>query len=1282
MKLARTLVVFSYGLFSISAQALIFREFLGVFEGNDIGVGAFFGSWLLWVAAGAALAGRWGRLSATLQKRVELVFLAYLPAFVVQLVLILYTRQLLGVEPYALFPMKLLLAGSLLVNAPISLVTGVFFPVACRWVCQDDQLPVSRVYLTEAAGGFVGGLGATVLLAWQISSARIFFILSVIVGTSVFLVQLARTGKWRGIVLPAGILVCLLAGADEVLLSKIRLAKWSRLLPAEGLTGSFQTGQAEYLYGTYRGQWVVMSQGSVCEAVPEKESAGRIAAIGLCQNPAAGTVMVIGGGLGVCEALLKLGQMRQVLWAHYDGQYVGRLLQAVPDELKIKDERFRPFAGEVRLLAGQATSKFDIVIVNLPDATSSVLNRYFTLEFYRQIRSLLRPGGVLQVRVSGGENIMGTELVSLGASTKATLQEVFGRTVIVPGEDTWFLAGDSADLAEQPGELVDRFAGIPGARQVFPPEGLLSVYRPERASAALDSYRSADLPRRLLINRDARPLANLYSLLLAAKQSGAPVARFVKRLAGAGVWVFSVPLLVFAVLRPVYVLTTRRLARASGFDSSFLVFSAGFAGIGVAIVLMYMYQMRFGSLYLHIGVISSLFMVGLTVGAALIRSLLRRWQLRPGRLVFLVVPAHILVLVGVCCWPSLWWQHLTFAVAFGLTGVCTGLYFPLAARWLAKLDIETGAAASKLEMSDHLGAAVGAFVTGLVILPVLGTDVTLAVLVLLLCANLPAAVVAVWAVHKIVVPQTLVLRLRRAGFLLFGAGVCLVVCSNILAAGGGRQSSLPGFAVEALAGGLRAEAVSARLADTEKDILYYRLYDDAGHLAGYVFSSEQLAPEVRGFGGRMNLAIRTDLAGRLVSFHILACNETPAYLELLGEWRQLLKGHNLFEAGALNDVDAVTGATVSSEAILAALGGSGQRFAGGVLRQGGAGTVQAGRLAGRWRLDMQGIYLLSAFVLVFVVSFFGSFAMRLVVLVFAVAVGGVVLNSQYSSEQIAGLLSGQLPAAGLTGAFLLVVAVPVLVMLFGNYYCGYVCPFGAAQELVGCVVPGRLNPEPGNERMRVARFVKYVVLLVIIGAYFVSRNRATLQADPLIEIFSGRAAKTSVVVTTLVLAGAVFYPRFWCRYLCPAGAFLSLAGGLGVLKRLLPPKRFGSCEFGVSTKAELDCLFCDRCRYVTRKGRQLPSEQAVKPFLERLLARYVLVPVMVVAVVLSAGSVKKLQLAAGTAVAGGSAVGYPGGQSRDVDLARIRTMVEQKRLSDREAQFYRKLEQNDLPADR
>ncbi|HOT51636.1 MAG TPA: hypothetical protein PLI07_11685, partial [Candidatus Hydrogenedentes bacterium] len=39
-------LIASLGLFAMAAQTLLFRDFFTVFEGNELGVGAFFGAWL------------------------------------------------------------------------------------------------------------------------------------------------------------------------------------------------------------------------------------------------------------------------------------------------------------------------------------------------------------------------------------------------------------------------------------------------------------------------------------------------------------------------------------------------------------------------------------------------------------------------------------------------------------------------------------------------------------------------------------------------------------------------------------------------------------------------------------------------------------------------------------------------------------------------------------------------------------------------------------------------------------------------------------------------------------------------------------------------------------------------------------------------------------------------------------------------------------------------------------------------------------------------------------
>ena len=195
MRFGRGLLIFSYGLFTIAAQALLFREFITTFEGSDISVGIFFGSWFLWVGLGALLVYRAGTFAKKLLTNIEFLFLCYLPAFIAGLILIIQARELAGIAPYALMPIKVIVLLSIVVNAPVSIITGMLFPIACRWVQKEDELAVSRVYIIEAAGSFLGGLGTTLLLGVSVSSARIFFILAFVVSFSFFCVRLARLKK-------------------------------------------------------------------------------------------------------------------------------------------------------------------------------------------------------------------------------------------------------------------------------------------------------------------------------------------------------------------------------------------------------------------------------------------------------------------------------------------------------------------------------------------------------------------------------------------------------------------------------------------------------------------------------------------------------------------------------------------------------------------------------------------------------------------------------------------------------------------------------------------------------------------------------------------------------------------------------------------------------------------------------------------------------------------------------------------------------------------------------
>jgi polyferredoxin len=192
---------------------------------------------------------------------------------------------------------------------------------------------------------------------------------------------------------------------------------------------------------------------------------------------------------------------------------------------------------------------------------------------------------------------------------------------------------------------------------------------------------------------------------------------------------------------------------------------------------------------------------------------------------------------------------------------------------------------------------------------------------------------------------------------------------------------------------------------------------------------------------------------------------------------------------------------------------------------------------------------------------------------------GVLFNLQYSTQHVMALLSLRSPGNWLSGSFVLVFLVPLLVLLFGNVYCGYLCPFGALQELVGDLRPRRWATDPGKQVWRYGRSAKYGLLLLVVVLFALTRDFVVLSADPLITIFSVLRDWWALTLAALVVLLSLVFRRYWCRNLCPAGAFLALLCGVRLLKRFTPPTGPSRCDLGVRAASELDCMCCDRCRH-------------------------------------------------------------------------------------------------------
>jgi len=1284
---ARSVFVLALGFFAVTAQTVLFRDFLTALAGSELAVGAFFASWLAWIGVGA-MCGRLLVARVDLgSRRLAFIALLYVPVLLLQHELLLRAPDICGVAPYEAFPLDTLLVFALCANAPLSALTGILFVTASSTAVEDAPLAPARVYALEAAGAAAGGLAVTVLLglgAHWLAIAAIASLLLILASARVVSASPASSGtralsaRTHAALLGLGLAVFLAhAGASSGLSDSTVRATWSRMLPAERYAGSFTTPQALYSFGEVEGQFVVTAWGATTEALPDTLGASEKIGILLSQCPQARRVLVVGPGtLSTCLRLLELPRIAHVTWLPPDPQYPDALAAVLPEHYRPGLSRIDAPGLEVREYLSRRERAFDLVVLDVPDATSLLANRFSTVGFFKLVKGVLAPDGVVGLRVTGGENFIGEETAVLGASALATIRPLFAGVVIKPGDDTWLIASDREGISEAPAVLRDQFASIPNAARVFPPTALYSLYPRDRIELQRSAYDDARRRRgdAFLRNTRDRPRSLLFGLLLALRKAGVVGLIGLVPIATASLfWLIRAAIALYVALRFVYRLTSRWSEGAaddapSRFDATVLVATMGAASMAGSILLMFVYQSRFGSLYLFVGLLTSLFMVGTWAGGRVISTGMKRRPKASRRLILAVVAAHGALLLSLWLgtdavpWPA-------YVFAFFACGFVGGAYFALADFALERDGLDVARAAARLELADHAGAACGALLAGVVLLPVLGTSATLAGIALVVLANALLCTVPLGRGTGAAHPTQ-----RRIAYVAFGVATFLVCSRHIVrAASDDRDAGRLDLIVRELVG--------------DEPFVFRTVRGTAGRYAivgadpsaptGYVFAASSVGVRASGYGGPVDPLVYVAADGVLRAFRLMDSHETPTYVELLDRWRQGLRGRNIFEADALDDVDAVAGATITSAAVRDALCSSGVAFASTVLgRQ--VGTRSPSRHAGR-KLDSSVLVLLALAAIAIALRFRPGVWRRRIALAVSLLAAGLLLNMQYSLLHVLLLLDTGLPPPRLSGTTFLLLGVPVLVALVGNVYCGWMCPFGALQELVGDLRP-RSWGDLDKKTWRYLRVVKYALLFVIVCALALRGPSGLVSGDPLVEAFAFTSSSTIMAVAALV--GLAFvYRRFWCRALCPAGAFLSLLNGLRALRRLLPETRPGYCDLGVARPDEFDCIFCDRCR----SGPQEAAPPLRHPRLR--VAPFIAVVLALVLIYLATSHDRAPRPSASFPSVTSPAPATPPKTKppaprrklRAVDMSRVREMIRAGRLSGREAEYYHHLDPEPEP---
>jgi spermidine synthase len=772
--------VFVLGAYALCAQAMLLREAQVLLFGSELSWGLILGFWLAGVAAGAQTAGRALRKSARPWLAFSVVCLAMPAVLMLEIVLLRTARSLAGATAGEYVGPGAMVWITLAAAFPVALCVGLTFPAAGAMLARADARPhekaraVGWAYLVESAGGLVGGALYSFVLADRGQAIGVAMwggaVLALAVGS---LIHCYARLRWVALVETLlVILPAILASGGLARQCDEATVRWRWQTFASGLefVGSEDSRYENLALGRLGGQFSLYTSGLVAATWPNHADAAIDAHLAACQSPSPKRILVLGGGADGPLAELARYRPERLDYVTLDPKLVAmirpyldeadrRALDGLAGRIHFTD--IRRFVN--RAAAG-ADEKYDLVLLAAPDPASTLEARLYTEEFFGQVASIMADDGVLAFALHGAVGTWSPQAAEYVGSIVLPLGRVFPDVLLTFGYPTWCFAARRAGVLTDSGEELARRYRAAGVESPF--------FDPlwfQRASDLLDPEKRATVRRAIethspaFLNTDGRPAAAMYHMRfwLQASEAGHPGAEAPARqrpdVLGALMRLRFDWVMLAAAAGALLVAAAGAVRGRAAFRRAALYWSVGttgFATMALEIVLLYTFQTLYGYVYSMVGLVVGVFMFGLVLGSLAMNRRLRRGEadgLRraseqqgvgmpdgvrlpapslPGMrtivgldLAMVLFACGLVIVLAILRESAADWavQAATFALV-AAAGVLGGLVFPLAASVALETAASTSRAAGVVDAADNAGACVGALVTGVLLVPVLGVS--------------------------------------------------------------------------------------------------------------------------------------------------------------------------------------------------------------------------------------------------------------------------------------------------------------------------------------------------------------------------------------------------------------------------------------------------------------------------------------------------------------------------------------------------------------------------------
>lgn len=173
---------------------------------------------------------------------------------------------------------------------------------------------------------------------------------------------------------------------------------------------------------------------------------------------------------------------------------------------------------------------------------------------------------------------------------------------------------------------------------------------------------------------------------------------------------------------------------------------------------------------------------------------------------------------------------------------------------------------------------------------------------------------------------------------------------------------------------------------------------------------------------------------------------------------------------------------------------------------------------------------------------------------------------------------------GISRSMALTIGIVVIALLFGRFFCGFICPVGALQDLfkfIGTrlgIKEKRLSKNKGFN----GEIIKYLVLILVLVLSILELGNLISPYSPwlvYLNVFLGFNIQIGLIVLLAIILASLFIRRVFCRFFCPLGALQALLYAVGPLK----------------IKSQEGCSTCSYCLKNCPVNIRHPKEGEISP---------------------------------------------------------------------------------------